>query len=151
MKAVNTALFLATEHDMERLLCLLDDAPGRFDGDEEALRALRRKLYGVQLVPRSSLDPEVVTLYSRVHVHDPTDGERMRFELVPPAESDPERHRLSILAPLGAAVFGCRAGSTIEVAAPAGPRRIRILEVRQPVRKAHRFVVPWQLEAGCPT
>jgi regulator of nucleoside diphosphate kinase len=145
---MKTDTFHATALDMERLQDLLDDVPAHFDGDAETFRELRRKLERVQVVPRSSIDPDVVTLYSEVHIHDTAARDRMRFELVLPEESDFERSQLSVLAPLGAAVFGCRAGSSVQVDAPAGPRRIRILEVVQPPRaeEEQRFVVPWYME-----
>lgn len=148
---MQTATFLATHTDMERLLGLLDHIPTQFAGDAETIRELRRKLERVQVVPRSSIDPDVVTLYSQVLIDDDTLApDQMRFELVPPDESNFERNRLSVLAPLGAAVFGCKAGSFVDVDAPAGPRRIRILEVLQPsrVEEGHRFVVPWYMDAA---
>lgn len=144
---MTTAVFHATQRDMERLRNLLDDVLTHFDGDAETLRGLRRKLDRAEVVP--SIDPDVVTLYSRVHIHIRRQGIECGFELVMPEESDSKQNQVSVLAPLGAAVFGCRRGSSVEVDAPAGPRRIRILEVRQPRRaeEEHRFVVPWHMEA----
>jgi regulator of nucleoside diphosphate kinase len=53
----------------------------------------------------------------------------MVFTLVFPAEADYERGRLSVLAPIGMALLGYRAGETVEWKVPSGVRRLKIEQV----------------------
>jgi transcription elongation factor GreA len=57
-------------------------------------------------------------------------SEEWEITLVEPDDADPENARLSIECPLGAALLGKQAGETIEVEAPGGRTRYRLLAVR---------------------
>jgi transcription elongation factor GreA len=57
-------------------------------------------------------------------------SEEWEITLVEPDDADPENVRLSIECPLGAALLGKQAGETIEVEAPGGRTRYRLLAVR---------------------
>jgi transcription elongation factor GreA len=57
-------------------------------------------------------------------------SEEWEITLVGPDDADPENARLSIECPLGAALLGKQAGETIEVDAPGGQTRYRLLAIR---------------------
>jgi len=98
-------------------------AAGRLAGELE--RAL--------VVEREQLPPDAVTMFSRVAFEDLRTGARREVVIVPPAEADPGAAKVSVLAPVGAALLGLRIGDTIEWPLP-GDRTvgIRILRVEQP-------------------
>jgi regulator of nucleoside diphosphate kinase len=68
-------------------------------------------------------------MHARVRVRDLRSGETETYTLVYPDEADIDDGKLSVLAPLGAALLGTRAGRVVEVAAPAGPRRVKVERV----------------------
>jgi len=67
-------------------------------------------------------------LGSTVTVRDP-DGSHDRLALVTAVEADPRVGRISIEAPIGAALLGRRAGDVVTVRAPAGLRDLTVVAV----------------------
>lgn len=57
------------------------------------------------------------------------DGEKMTFEMVGSAESDPARGKISINSPLGSALAGHKKGDVVTVATPAGEAKYKILNI----------------------
>ena len=66
---------------------------------------------------------------SELALRDLDTGEEMVFRLVFPSEANADQHRISVLAPLGTAVLGYRAGEAIEWVVPGRTRRVRIESV----------------------
>ncbi len=58
-------------------------------------------------------------------------GEKRTFTLVPAAEADPGKGRLSIDSPVGSALAGARKGDTRSIETPSGPRDARIVAISQ--------------------
>jgi regulator of nucleoside diphosphate kinase len=67
---------------------------------------------------------------SRVICKDEISGEQHEIELVYPHEADPSKGRVSVLAPVGAALLGMIVGNTIDWPIPGGrTTRLRVLAV----------------------
>jgi regulator of nucleoside diphosphate kinase len=90
------------------------------------LAVLRDELSGGTVIAPAQVPANVVTMRSRVRVRELPRGDAETYTLVYPDEADIARRRVSVLAPLGAALLGARAGSVIEVHAPAGLRRLKV-------------------------
>jgi regulator of nucleoside diphosphate kinase len=74
-----------------------------------------------------------VAMGSVVTFEDVRTGERSKVELVYPHEADAGRDRISILAPVGAALIGLREGETIDWPVPRGSvRSLRVIAVAPP-------------------
>jgi len=71
---------------------------------------------------------------SIVRVRNLDGDERSTFRLVFPEDADMARRRLSILAPVGAALFGRREGDRVRVLLPS--RRVHYLEIDKVFRDA---------------
>ncbi len=71
---------------------------------------------------------DVVALGSTVKIRFP-DGNENTYTIVGSTEADPEEGRISDESPIGAALLGQKAGSTIQVHAPAGILEYIILEI----------------------
>jgi regulator of nucleoside diphosphate kinase len=87
-----------------------------------------------KVVPASDVPKDVVTMHSRVRVRrvGDSDGDGdgpETYTLVYPEEADFSAGKLSVLAPMGTALLGARAGQEVEFEAPAGTRRIKVLKV----------------------
>jgi regulator of nucleoside diphosphate kinase len=119
-----------TEFDRKRLSELVQVARSFSHRDQNHLRQLRAELDRAEtVVDPSHIPPDVVTMNSQVRLRDVDSGEEMTYTLVFPAEADLEEHRISVLAPVGTAILGYRAGDVVEWPVPAGTRRLRIQEV----------------------
>jgi regulator of nucleoside diphosphate kinase len=122
-----------TSSDFRDLHALIHQhAEGR---DGPAAQRLAGELERALIVDREQLPPDAVTMLSRVAFEDLRTGARREVVVVPPAAADPSASRVSVMAPVGAALLGLRTGDTIEWPLP-GDRtvEIRILRVEQPAR-----------------
>lgn len=118
-----------TEFDQKRLGDLLNGAQSWNKKDQDYLSKLEEELEWALVVPPRDIPGDVVTMNSQARIRDLDSNEEMIFTLVFPAEADYERGRLSILAPIGTALLGYRAGDTVEWAVPGGVRRLKIEQV----------------------
>lgn len=86
----------------------------------------------------TAIPHNVVTMNSRVRLKDMETDEEKIYTLVFPSDADIERYRISILAPIGTAILGYRAGDTVDWLVPAGKRKVRIQEILyQPEAAGH--------------
>jgi regulator of nucleoside diphosphate kinase len=97
--------------------------------DREYLINLEEELEQANVVPSQGIPSDIVTMNSQVRIQDLDAEKEMVLTLVFPANADYEQGKLSILAPMGTALLGYRAGDTIEWQAPAGLRRVRVEQV----------------------
>jgi transcription elongation GreA/GreB family factor len=75
----------------------------------------------------------VVTIGSTVAVRDLESNEVDVYTLVAPNRADISDNRISSLTPLAHALYGRRAGATVEVLAPGGVIQLQIESIRQPI------------------
>ena len=91
---------------------------------------LQRELERAIVVSSEAVPHDVVTMNSRVLYADETTGERRLVQIVYPAEADASEGRVSVLAPVGAALLGLSTGQAIEWDFPDGSRRrLRVEDV----------------------
>jgi regulator of nucleoside diphosphate kinase len=69
---------------------------------------------------------------SRVRVTDLDTGTQTVYTLSFPRDADIAHDRISVLAPIGTAILGYRAGAIILADVPRGKKRLRIDEVSSP-------------------
>lgn len=125
---MNDRTIYVTADDMGRLRALIKSAQGADDRDRPYLTALAAELDRATVMCPHEVAPDVVTMNSRVRLHDGRRGWIMT--LVFPEEADPEQGKISVLAPLGAAILGCRVGQRVEFRVPNGDvRSCEILNV----------------------
>jgi regulator of nucleoside diphosphate kinase len=92
---------------------------------------LARELGRAQVVPDHDFDPAAARVGSRVTYSDDQSGERRTVTLAWPQDADFDRHRISVLTSIGAALLGLRAGQSIDWAAPlGGARTLTVAAVR---------------------
>jgi len=95
----------------------------------ERLEDLQNELDRAIVVKPSRVPPEVVTMNSRIRIRDLNSGGEFTYQVVFPRGADMAKNRISVLAPIGTALLGERAGSIVEWQVPSGMRRFRILDV----------------------
>jgi regulator of nucleoside diphosphate kinase len=117
---------LVTENDMDRLKDLVHASRRSARRDQNHLAELDRELDRAEVVAAAEVPADVVTMQSVVRVRDLDTGARVDYRLVFPADADIERRRISVLAPIGTALIGYRAGDRIEWTTPGGTRRLEV-------------------------
>lgn len=117
MKRSDPSAIHVSERDLERLRALVDQyAGGR---DAAAAEQLDAELDRAVVLPADGVPPDLVTMHARVRFEDET-GKQRDVRLVYPWEADPSQGRISVLAPVGAALLGLSVGQTIDWPLPSG-------------------------------
>ncbi len=96
----------------------------RKDIDDLAVELDRASVVDSRNVPAN-----VVTMNSKVVLHDLDTSEDETYALVFPHEADASSGAISVLAPIGTAILGYREGDVVEWPVPSGLRRIRIEKI----------------------
>ena len=105
----------------------------RHDLDDLAAELDRAKIIEPKKVPAN-----VVTMNSKVVLHDLDTSKEETYVLVFPNEADAASGAISVLAPIGTAILGYREGDVVEWPVPAGTRRIKIKQIMyQPEAAGH--------------
>ena len=128
IRPAERGIFIADD-DRVRLEALLRRAVDHHTHQAGNLAALAGELRRARVVPRAEIPPDVVTMGSTVRLRDLETGEDETYTLVYPHDADIEANKLSVLAPVGTALLGYRAGDEVEWPVPAGVRRFRVEEV----------------------
>jgi regulator of nucleoside diphosphate kinase len=118
-----------TAFDKQRLDRLLRSNIWRRTRATEHLLALEAGLEQARVLASEDVPEDVVTMRSRVHVQDLDSGEERVVTLAFPFEADSAQGKVSVLAPIGTALLGRRAGDTVTWRSASGPRRLRIRSV----------------------
>lgn len=127
-----------TKFDLARLKELLQVGISFKERDRDYLESLQNELDRAHVVDSTAIPHNVVTMNSRVRLKDMETGEEKIYTLVFPSDADIARNRISILAPIGTAILGYRAGDTVDWLVPAGKRKFRIQEILyQPEAAGH--------------
>jgi regulator of nucleoside diphosphate kinase len=114
--------------DMPRLKELVHSSRYR-STDSKMLAQLRDQLDRRTVAPAADVPNDVVTMHSRVRILDLDTNRTEVFTLVFPEEASLFDHKMSVLAPVGAAILGARVGETLHVQVPAGTRRIKVVRL----------------------
>jgi regulator of nucleoside diphosphate kinase len=119
--------------EIQRLRAVVEQ---HLDGrDGATAERLAAELDRAVVVDPSRLPPDAVTLDSRVTFEEEQSGAVREVTLVYPTSADASAGRISVLAPVGAALLGLRTGDRIEWPLPDGrTAKIRIREVARPGR-----------------
>jgi len=64
-----------------------------------------------------------------VSLYDIQKDQEIRYQLLGPYESEPEKGRISVVSPLGQALIGGKVGDEITVKTPGGVQEFEILEI----------------------
>lgn len=127
-----------TDFDRQRLDALFERIRNEVK-PPPTLTLLEREVERAVVVKPDEVPPSVVTMNSEVEVLDLHTSERRRMALVFPSMANFEEGRVSVLAPLGTALLGSRAGESIEWTTPRGVRRLRIERLVYQPEAAGRF------------
>lgn len=115
------------ESDVAQIQSLLDLARATPGADGGPLQILQDAIETAEIRKPTAMPANVVRMNSRVYVCDLDSSEETAYTLVFPQHADIDRHRISVLAPLGAALLGRKAGQIVTPVTPNGrKRRLRV-------------------------
>ena len=119
---------IITQQDLDRLHALIEGVAS--ERNQEAAEALESELATARVVEPGEIPADVVTMNSRLRFLDESTGKEREATLVFPKDADPGSGKISVLAPVGAALIGLRAGDTSDWPLPNGrSKRLKILAV----------------------
>lgn len=96
----------------------------------EIARQLEEELGRASVVAPEALPRDVVGMNSTVKYEEVGSGKQVTVTLVYPHDANLEENKVSVLAPVGAALIGLRTGQEIRWAFPGGKeKRLKVLEV----------------------
>jgi regulator of nucleoside diphosphate kinase len=129
MRASGQRPIVVTRADLERLRILTDPTRQSRRWEAAHLMKLAEELDDAEVVEPGEIAPDVVNMHSLVAVRDMVSGEVATYTLCYPVEADLDSGRLSVLAPVGAALVGNREGDVVTWPVPRGVRVLRIERV----------------------
>jgi regulator of nucleoside diphosphate kinase len=126
---MNQRTIQITELDRKRLLNLILEAQSGEYRKSVYLENLRGELERAEVIAPEKIPGDVITMNSTVMLMDLDAGEEETYTLVYPENADPGQGKVSILAPIGTAMLGYRAGDVFEWEVPAGKRRLKVEKI----------------------
>jgi regulator of nucleoside diphosphate kinase len=90
---------------------------------------LHTELKKAKLVGKDAFPLDVVRLNSSVQITTEGKGEMMKLILVTPDKADFKENKISIMAPIGAALIGFRQGEKVNWQVPGGKKTFTIMKV----------------------
>lgn len=117
-----------TELDYKRLVDLIQ-AERQSTGIPANIGKLGEELKRARRVASQEIPSDVITMNSRVQMKDLQSGKEIEITLVYPKDADVSARRISIFAPVGTAILGCREGEEVVWPVPSGTINYRIEKV----------------------
>ena len=109
------------------------DAAKEAQGHCEAhIAELEGKLSSVRIIEDMNIPADKVYIGAIVTLKDLDNGEDIQYSLVSPEEADYENRQISIMSPIGKGLIGKAEGEEVEIQAPAGVLRYKILKIQRP-------------------
>jgi transcription elongation factor GreA len=107
-----------------------DDAKNEQAMLEARIAKLEEQLSAARVIGADEITSDVVSIGSRVKLKDVDANETVEYHIVGSAEANPAERKLSNESPVGKAILGRKKGETVEVAAPRGSLKSKILDIK---------------------
>ena len=107
-----------------------DDAKNEQAMLEQKIAQLEERLTRARVIEAEDVPKGVVAVGTRVRLKDVDANETIEYVIVGSAEANPREQKLSNESPVGRAIIGRKKGETVEVAAPRGALKYKIMDVK---------------------
>jgi transcription elongation factor GreA len=107
-----------------------DDAKNEQAHLEARIALLEERLGAARVVTKKEIKSGEVSIGTKVRLKDMDANQTVEYHIVGSAEADPAEHKLSNESPVGKAIMGRKKGETVEVAAPRGSLKYKILDIK---------------------
>ncbi|NLJ40676.1 MAG: transcription elongation factor GreA [Clostridiales bacterium] len=98
---------------------------------EGRIVTLENMLRNVRVIDEEDISTDRVSIGSTVNILDIEFDEILRYTIVGSAEADPSQNKISNESPVGRALIGQQTGAIVEVNAPDGIVKFKILEIHK--------------------
>jgi transcription elongation factor GreA len=107
-----------------------DDAKNEQMLLEHRIATLEERLRAARVISKKDIAKDVVSIGSKVKLRDVAAKQTVEYHIVGSAEANPSQNKLSNESPVGKAIIGKKKGETVEVSAPRGTLKFKILEIK---------------------
>ena len=107
-----------------------DDAKNEQALLEHRIATLEERLRHARVISKKDVAKDVVSIGSKVKLRDIDAKKTLEYHIVGSAEANPTENKLSNESPVGKAIMGHKKGDVVEVAAPRGTTKFKILEIK---------------------
>jgi transcription elongation factor GreA len=107
-----------------------DDAKNEQAMLEHKIAQLEDRLAAARVIETGDVDLSVVSIGAKVRLKDVDANQTVEYWIVGSAEANPAESKLSNESPVGKAIIGKKKGETVEVSAPRGSLKFKILDIK---------------------
>ena len=107
-----------------------DDAKNEQAMLEHRIATLEERLKAARVIDTGDVTTDVVGVGTRVRLRDVDAKETIEYTIVGSAEANPTEYKLSNESPVGRAIIGRKKGETVEVSAPRGALKFKIMDIK---------------------
>ena len=108
-----------------------DEAKKAQAANETKIAELEEKIKYAKIIDESEIDTEVVQVGNIVKVLDMEYNEEIEYTIVGSTEVDLAQNKISNESPIGKALLGKKKNKVVEVQAPAGVIKLKILAIKK--------------------
>jgi transcription elongation factor GreA len=107
-----------------------DDAKNEQAMLEHKIAQLEERLLSARVITKKEISKDAVSIGSKVRLRDMQANKTFEYHIVGSAEANPAQNKLSNESPVGKAIIGHKKGDVVEVSAPRGALKFKILEIK---------------------
>jgi transcription elongation factor GreA len=107
-----------------------DDAKNEQALLEHRIATLEERLLNARVIDTDDITTDAVSIGTRVKLEDIEAKSTVEYHIVGSAEANPAENKLSNESPVGKAILGRKKGETVEVTAPRGALKFKILDIK---------------------
>ena len=107
-----------------------DDAKNEQAMLEHKIAQLEDRLLSARVISKKEISKDSVSVGSTVRLRDVAANKTFEYHIVGSAEANPAENKLSNESPVGKAIIGHKKGDVVEVSAPRGALKFKILEIK---------------------
>ena len=108
-----------------------DEAKNAQASNETKIAELENKLRYAKIIDESEIDTKTVQIGNIVKLHDIEFDEDIEYTIVGSTEVDLSQNKISNESPIGKALLGAKKGEEVDVQAPAGVIKFKILSIKK--------------------
>ena len=107
-----------------------DDAKNEQAMLEHRIAQLEERLANARVIEADEVTTDTVSVGSKVRLKDMDANQTVEYHIVGSAEANPAEQKLSNESPVGKAIIGKKKGEIVEVAAPRGSLKYKIMDIK---------------------
>ncbi len=107
-----------------------DDAKNEQALLEHRIAVLEERMRAARIIEKKEISKDVVSIGSHVKLRDMDAKQTIEYHIVGSAEANPAEYKLSNESPVGKAIIGKKKGEVVEVSAPRGSLKFKIMEIK---------------------